>query len=268
MEYLHLVAGLLGLILYFANTGRAGRIRRASAAAFDRLLNRLPPEPLWFSEAMLAELPELARRYFSFALPLNSYLPSRCELEMQGRVAMGGPRWPRFQRLKAREIFALPQDLSWSAQIGPLWRGYDICEAERQLSAFLCLQTPDMSLPRQLLLMARSLADLLWMPASLLPRFGAHWEALDSNSALISKRLGGQELKMRLQMASDGYPLSLVVVEADEAVPLEHAIGIEVRGVEAFGDFRLPARIAGIAGFESPYRFEFLELQLSRAHYR
>ena len=88
--------------------------RRADRAEWERLKALQPQEPENFAPAMVADLPEPARRYFDYTIRPGTPLLPVAEIDMVGRFSLGTKDDPRYQPMEARQILAAPEGFVWS----------------------------------------------------------------------------------------------------------------------------------------------------------
>jgi len=187
-----LAAIALGLWVHSRDKAQAERVWAALEAARDA-------DPLTYDPAMVADLPEIARRYFARAIAPGTPLHRSVRLEMEGSFIMNGNEMP----MHARQILAPPaQGFVWQADIGAGLMRFGGSDGYYRSSG-----TPD-SRPeeswtkfwlRGLIPLARIggtedharaaatrvLLESIWVPASLLPQFGAEWVQTGPDSAEI-----------------------------------------------------------------------------------
>jgi hypothetical protein len=248
------VALLMGAAALAARRVRLADERRAEAA-WSRLAARAAPDGAAFAPAMIRDLPEPARRYLEFAITPGAPLRTVVELEMVGSFGLGDRRKPRWMRLCAREILAPPHGFVWLATIG---RGLvRIAGSDAQLDTeawtrFWLLgtvplvraaATPDLVRSAR----ARTVGEALWAPASLLPRNGAVWEAIDDARARVGFDLGGERFSLDLTIAPDGRPTSFVMMRWSDANPEKRfhlqPFGGTILETGTFDGYTIPTRV-------------------------
>ncbi|MEQ8804006.1 MAG: hypothetical protein RLP45_18385, partial [Haliea sp.] len=87
---------------------------RADRAEWQRLAALQPDAPQRFSASMIEDLPEPARRYFSFMIEPGTPLLPVAEIEMSGQFSLGNKDNPAYQPMEARQILAAPDGFLWS----------------------------------------------------------------------------------------------------------------------------------------------------------
>ena len=93
---------------------------RADRVEWLRLRARQPANPNRFEPAMVAHLPEPARRFFEFAIAPGTPLLPVAEIDMDGQFSLGTREAPNYQRMQARQILAAPHGFVWQLRL-PGW---------------------------------------------------------------------------------------------------------------------------------------------------
>lgn len=96
------LAAVGGLMMWRASDHLADRM------AADRLLARQPVAPEVFDVSMVADLPEPARRFLTFAIAPGTPLWTVAEIEMRGRFSLGTKAEPNYMTMHARQTLAAP----------------------------------------------------------------------------------------------------------------------------------------------------------------
>ena len=93
----------------------AWRIRdhRADRAARLRLAAAQPAAPACFDPAIVADLPEPARRYFLYTIQPGTPLRTVAEITMAGRFGMGTKATPNYLDMAANQTLAMPAGFVW-----------------------------------------------------------------------------------------------------------------------------------------------------------
>ena len=88
--------------------------RRADRAEWNRLGSLQPAAPGCFSHDMVADLPEPARRYFTYVIKPGTPLTPVVEIRMTGQFSLGTKDDPRYRPMEARQILATPEGFVWN----------------------------------------------------------------------------------------------------------------------------------------------------------
>lgn len=189
------------------------RWRRATASLVAKLrpgrgAQGAPP----YSASELEGLPPPVRAYFQTALCEGRTLATRVELEQEGEFLIRAPDgWRPF---RAQEIMtAEPPGFLWDARIRTmpgftvrvrdgLVAGAGTMEASLLGLFRLAASTgaPDITAGA----LHRYLAEAVWMPAALLPRFGVVWSALDHTTARATFTAGPATVSLDFRFGQDG----------------------------------------------------------------
>lgn len=153
------------------------------------------PDPARYDPAMVADLPEIAQRYFGRAIEPGTPLHRVVQLDMQGTFIMNGKEMP----MTARQILAPPSDgFVWQAKVGTgliSFSGSDGYHSPEQgsreswtkfwLHGLIPLARIECTTDHARAAATRAMLESVWAPASLLPQFGAQWIQTGPDSAEI-----------------------------------------------------------------------------------
>lgn len=148
-----------------------------------------------FDPEQTAVLPEIAQRYFSHAIAPGTALFSVAELEMEGTFLLGEKE--RFQTyvMTARQVLRPPDQFVWMPRLrwGPLIiTGSDGLASGDAWTRFWLFgavpvaqecSSPDLVRSAQF---RAAVEGALWLPTSLLPARGVHWEQIGVNDAKVT----------------------------------------------------------------------------------
>lgn len=71
-----------------------------------------------FDPAMVADLPEPARRFFLFAIEPGTRLATVVQITMDGQLSLGTSEKPNYQPMHAEQLLAAPHGLVWRVRTG------------------------------------------------------------------------------------------------------------------------------------------------------
>jgi hypothetical protein len=236
---------------------------RADRAAIGRLIMSQPAAPARFVPAMVAELPEPARRFFRFAIAEGTPLHTVSVVEMSGELSLGTKDDPAYQPMKAQQILAPPHGFVWQVRLRgsmPV-TGSDASTPDTSWSRFRLLDAvpvaraggdPD----HRRSSFGRLVADgLIWAPAAFLPAAEAgwdqiRWEAAAPDVAAVTVRVGGLKQRAEVHLDAEGRPSRVVFQrwsnENPERVHRLQPFGGDLSAFATFDGFRLPTRaVAG-----------------------
>lgn len=248
-----LVLAVLVLILAVAALGGLRWLdHSADRAEWNRLAALQPADPAVFSLDMVADLPDPARRFFTYAIRPGTPLLPVAEIDMGGKFSLGDRDAPAYQAMQAHQILAAPQGFVWSMRTLsglPLsgsdtgsWTRFRIFgvipvarlggDADHRRSAF-----------------GRYVAEaVFWTPGALLPGPGVDWTAIDDDTARVTFRHDGLEQAVDLILGPEGRPVEVRFQRWSDANPdKQHRL-------QPFGGYLSDFR--EVQGYRLPFRVE------------
>ena len=182
-----LAVGLLALLAW----RRADH--RAEQNAWRQLVSHQPAAPARFDPAMVAALPDPARRFFRFAIAPGTPLHTVAEIAMTGEFSLGSKDKPGYMPMRAEQVLAAPHGFIWKARAGDrIWfSGSDGAAQGRTWSRFWLLGIVPVARAGNnadhfRAAFGRYVAEaVFWTPAALLPSEHVRWEAIDDSSARV-----------------------------------------------------------------------------------
>lgn len=201
-----------------------------------------------FSERETDGLPEPVRRYFRAAIAPGTPLAASARLHMRGRIKLG--LWLPF---RARQVLAPHRGFVWAARVAGIISGSDqyidgsgwMQWKVLGLVPIVRAEGPDISRSS----VGRFGAESIWLPTSLLPRFGVAWTA--ENDAHVTARFHVRDVEVALHMSLDDRARVRSVQLDRWADPQSsgtfawHPFGIEVDGYATFDGVSIPNRGRG-----------------------
>jgi len=230
---------------------------RAAAVAWDRLAAMPCGLPERFDPAMVAGLPEPARRFFGFAIAPGARLSPAVEISMAGELSLGTKEAPRYQPMRASQLLCPPHGLVWrlAAGRGALRiAGSDAMEGDRswtrfRLTGLLPIVRAGGGRDHLRSAFGRVVAEAaFWAPAALLPQSGVAWEAIDADTARATVRHRGMTQTVDVRVDAQGRPLEVTIPRWTDANP-ERAFRLQPFG-GTLADFR------EVDGYRLPFRVE------------
>lgn len=248
MASLLIVTGLFALILV------ALRLYdwHAEKREWMRLAVMQPAKPRLYDPAMVADLPEPARRFFTFAIKPGTPLLTVVEIDMVGEFSLGSRNKPNYKAMRARQILAAPTGFVWKLWLSGMvpisgsdsgkWTRFRIFglipvarlggDANHARSAF-----------------GRYVAEaIFWSPAALLPGPNVSWEALDQNSVRVTVTHDRISQTVDINIDAEGCPVSIKFMRWSDANSEK-----EYR-LQPFGGFLSDFR--EVQGFRIPFNVE------------
>lgn len=246
--------------------------RRSDKLAWRTLAFLSAPRDRVFDPAMVAGLPEPARRYFAYVIAPGAPLGDAVTLTMQGELGFGDKAKAGYRRFTADQILAPPYGFVWRLKAGAI-AGSDGATPETSWTRFWLFGLvpvvriagdPD----HRRSAFGRLVAEAaFWAPASLLPGEHIRWEEAGADTARAVVAHGGLEQAVNIELAADGQPLSVVIqrwsnVNADKTYRLQ-PFGGSLSGFRDFGGYRLPTRIEGGNHFGTAEYLPFFKAEIT-----
>lgn len=162
-----------------------------------------------FAERELSGLSDPVQRFLRAAISPKSPLAQTARIEMKGHIKLG--RWLPF---RARETLTPHVGFLWAARVAGLIVGSDRFldgrgQMEWKLGGLVTVMAadgPDISRSAA----ERSGAEAVWVPTSLLPRFGVDWEADDDRRITARFLVGEHPVEVNYSMNDAGLVESVV----------------------------------------------------------
>ena len=211
----------LGLWVQSRDSAQAARV-------WDALEAARAVDPPRYDPAMLADLPEVAQRYFARAIEPGTPLHRVVRLQMTGSFIMNGNAMP----MEARQILAPPtRGFVWKADIGSgLMRfggsdGYHRAGGAEEswtrfwLHGVVPLARIGGTNDHARAAAARVMLEAVWAPASLLPQFGAEWVQTGPDSAELRFADAPGLGPMQISFDAEGTPVEVWAMRWTDANP-------------------------------------------------
>lgn len=275
MFVLKLLLGLVLVLVFALLLWRLTDTVRANAA-WSRLAVLGGDTAAVFDPAMVADLPEPARRYFNFAIAPGTRLSAVVAIEMEGQLGLGSKDKPNYRTMKARQILAPPHGLVWRLQAGMI-TGSDAALPETSWTRFWLFHlvpvvriSGDSDHHRSAFGRVVSEAAF-WTPAALLPSDHVRWEARGADVARAVVRHGAFEQWVDLTVDAEGAPVKVVIERWSNANP-ESAYRLQPFGGylsehRDFQGFRIPTRVDGGNLIDTPEYFPFFRARVISARF-
>jgi hypothetical protein len=252
MIWLGSVIGFLALLV-IAMAGWRALDHQADQSAWKRLAEMESRDERVFDPAMVADLPEPARRYFNFTIRPGAPLYSVAEIDMTGELGLGSKIAPNYNSMQAQQILAPPHGLVWKLRTGAI-SGSDGATPESSWTRFwlfgLVPVVRASGADHHRSAFGRMVAEgVFWAPASLLPSDHVRWEQLDGNRARAVVRYGAYEQAVDISMDESGTPRRVEIQRWSNANSekqfREQPFGGDLSEFREFGGYRLPTRVEG-----------------------
>ena len=240
---------LLATLTHARDAGQHDRVRAALAAQRD-------PSPPRYDPAIVANLPEVARRYFARAIAPGTPLHRIVRLEMEGTFVLNGKPLP----MRARQILAPPATgFVWQAKIGEglmTFAGSDGLLATGTtpeswtkfwLRGLVPLARIGGTTDHARAAATRVMLESIWAPATLLPQSGARWVQTGPDSAKITFAATPDLPPMQLRLNAAGDPVEVSALRWTNANPDKvfrlQPFGGRMIETGTFGGFRIPVKV-------------------------
>lgn len=248
-----LVLAVLVLILAVAALGGLRWLdHRADRAEWNRLAALQPADPAVFSPDMIADLPDPARRFFTYAIRSGTPLLPVAEIDMGGKFSLGDRDAPAYQAMQAHQILAAPQGFVWSMRTlsGLSLSGSDTGSWTRfRIFGVIPVARLGGDADHRRSAFGRYVAEaVFWTPAALLPGPGVDWIAIDDDTARVTVRHDGLEQAVDLILGPEGSPVEVRFQRWSDANPdKQHRL-------QPFGGYLSDFR--EVQGYRLPFRVE------------
>jgi hypothetical protein len=230
-----------------------------------------------FYSAMVADLPEPARRYFLHAMQPGTPLARSVHLTMSGEMRLGSDQ--RWLPLRARQVLAPPDGFVWEASVGNgvlRFVGADsYANSQGRMVFRLWGLVPvvraggaDISRSAR----SRLAIESIWQPASLLPQRGVTWTAIDDQTAQATVTVDGDPIALNLSIAPDGSLRSVVMERwGNSTADGEYALipfGADVLAESTYDGYTVPSRLSVSWWYGTDRAFDFFRATLVNVTYR
>lgn len=260
-----LALALVVLVVLLALGALLALDQRADRAEWRRLAALRPADPPRFAPGMVADLPEPARRYFTYTIRPGAPLVPVTEIEMVGRFSLGTRDDPAYQPMEARQILAVPHGFVWAMHTrgGLPVSGSDSGSWTRFRILWLVPVARRGGDPDH----ARSAFGryvgeaVIWSPAALLPGPGVTWEALGDDTARVTVRHGDLSQAVDVTVDAEGRPVVAVFQRWSDANPDKsyrlQPFGATMSDFRDVGGYRLPFHVeaGNLYGTEAYFPF-------------
>lgn len=251
MKLLYLFSGLLLLALIALLVLRLIDWR-AEQTEWMRLRTLQPVDPAKFDPAMVADLPEPARRFFLFAIAPATPLLTVAEIDMKGQFSLGSREEPNYREMEAQQILAAPHGFVWRMRLHGTIRvsGSDSGRWTRfRIFGLLPVARMGGDPDHARSAFGRYVAEAVsWTPAALLPAPGVVWEELGPDAARVTVTHGELSQAVDVMVDAGGQPAKVAFLRWSDANPDN-----EYR-LQAFGGFLSDFR--PVQGYRLPFRVE------------
>ena len=238
----------------------------------NRLTATQPVAPTVFSTTMVQDLPEPARRYFTYTIAEGTPLYTVADISMEGLFSLGTKQKPNYLNMTARQVLAAPEGFVWKTRAGKglmQLSGSDSASWTRFWMAGIAPVARlggDVDHTRSAF--GRYVAEaVFWTPAALLLRPGVSWEAVDENTARVTVRHMDLEQAVDVLLTSNGQPTQASFARWSDANPDKvhrlQPFGGYLSQYREFQGFRLPTHVEAGNLFGTDDYFPFFIVDVS-----
>lgn len=225
---------------------------RADDEEGRRLAALQPQAPQTYSNTMVENLPEPARRYFNYTIQPGTPLLRVAEIDMVGLFSMGSKDNPAYQPMQARQTLAAPDGFVWAMRTSgglPISGSDSGFWTRFRIFGLIPVARQGGGLDHARSSFGRYVAEaVFWTPAALLPGPDVNWEVVDIDTARVTVQSGELVQSVDVTVDPEGRP---VVVSFQR---WSNANFEKVYRLQSFGgslsDFR------DIEGFRLPHKVE------------
>lgn len=238
---------------------------RADRAEMDRLIATQPSDPELFSADMVADLPDPARRFFTFAIAEGTPLRTVALIEMEGQFGLGDKAAPGYMPMRATQVLAAPEGFVWAMSGGGSMRmsGSDSGTWTRfWLFGLAPVARFGGDTDHARSAFGRYVAEaVFWTPAAVLPGPNVTWKPVSENVARFTMRRGDLAQSVDLTVDAEGRPLHVSFMRWSNANPQKahrsQPFGGYLSEFRTFDGFTLPTHVEAGNMFETDDYFPF-----------
>jgi hypothetical protein len=181
--------------------------------AWTRLLNPSRAPTRRFDVTDVADLPEIAQRYFRHAIAPGTPLYSGVELAMEGTFLLGDKTEFQTYQMSARQALRPPEQFVWVPRLRSgtmVIAGSDALVGGEAWTRFYLWGLIPVANARSSQDLVRSaefrgaIEGALWLPSTMLPENAARWEQVGANAARVTLGSFSPEIVLRLTLSENG----------------------------------------------------------------
>lgn len=253
----------------------------AAQQTYARIAAQPVPPVRHFDATQVADLPEIARRYFQHAIAPKTPIYTVAELEMTGTFLLGDTEGFQTYRMTARQALRGPDQFIWLPRLrcGPISViGSDALVGGDAWTRFWLLglvpvaqepTSPDLVRSAQF---RAAVESGLWLPTNLLPDNGVSWEQIGPNEAEISFLRLEPQIVLRLTLSGNGAVKRVVGQRWSNAnsgrVFRLQPFGGTVSNERSFDGLTIPARVSVGNHYGTDEYLPFFQATIIRAVFR
>jgi hypothetical protein len=249
--------------------------------AYSQIAHQAETPAKSFDPDQLADLPEIAQRYFRHAIAPGTPIYSSAQLEMHGTFLLGEKDDFQTYEMTARQALSPPDQFVWMPKLrsGAMSiYGSDALVRGEAWTRFWLLglvpvaqvrTSPDLVRSAQF---RAAVEGALWLPTSLLPENGAEWEQVAPNEARITLQRLSPPISFNITLDQAGAVKQVVGQRWSNANPEKlfrlQPFGGTVLAEQSFQGLTIPSRVAVGNHFGTADYLPFFQAEISSASYR
>lgn len=240
---------------------------RADRTEMARLIGLQPIAPHTFDPAMVASLPDPARRYFEYTILPGTPLYTVADIRMTGQFSLGTKDAPNYTAMTARQILSAPDGFVWKMSAGAGLMSVSGSDSAGWTRFWIAGLAPVVraggTLDHKRAAFGRYISEaVFWTPAALLPGSDVSWQAVSEDTAMVTIDHDGMTQDVYVTVASDGQPTEVSFPRWSDA-NTENVFRLQPFGgylskFREFAGFRLPTHIEAGNFFGTSNYFPFL----------
>jgi hypothetical protein len=248
--------------------------------AWRRLLDSARAPAGRFDVADIADLPEIAQRYFRHAIAPGTPIYSGVELEMEGTFLLGDKSKFQTYQMSARQVLRPPEQFIWVPRLrssGLTIAGSDALVGGEAWTRFFLMglipvanvrSSPDLVRSAQF---RGAIEGALWLPSTMLPENGARWEQVGPNTARVTLGSFSPEIVLRLTLSENGAVREVVGQRWSNANPEQQfrlqPFGGTMSAEARFQGLTIPTAISAGNHYGTEAYLPFFQARITRARF-
>lgn len=248
---------------------------RADRTEMARLIALQPKAPLVFDPAMVADLPDPARRYFEYTILTGTPLLTVADIEMTGQFSLGTKDAPNYMEMTARQVLGVPNGFVWKMSCGKglmAMSGSDSAGWTRfWLAGIAPVARFGGNIDHARSAFGRYTAEAtFWTPAALLPGPNVVWRVVDGDTAKVTITHDGFTQDVFITVTPEGQPTEVSFPRWSNANPdgiyRLQPFGGYLSEFREIDGFRLPTHVeaGNFFGTENYFPFYIADVKLLR----
>ena len=228
-----------------------------------------------FSAALIADLPEPVRRYFTFSIKEGTPLRRVVEVEMTGELSLGTKTKPNYRPMTARQIIAAPFGFVWKLRSNGV-TGSDGALMERSWTRFWLFGLLPVAHVKggdhRRSAFGRMVGEsAFWSPASLLPGEYVTWDVVGSHHVCATMRYRGLEQCIDIVIDDEGKPKQVFFrrwsnANLDKKYRYQ-SFGGYLSEFKSFDGYNLPTKVVAGNHFGQPDFFAFFNAAVTNLQF-